>query len=538
MRKFWKKYVLLFAVIVLSLSLPAMADEPVPPENESNKTAELMQFDGDLIDLDVTDWAFPDSGISFFSTPAYEQMKESLLEQIQKKEAWVQIENVSDQDYTLEMVEQLYLNTLYDYPEETYFARTGFSYYDLCYAPGATIMIAPVYLEESTYDAEAYAAAVDAAVDACFTEGMTDLEKIVAAHDWIVLNCQYDPYVNNGHDYTTSGGVTYKSDPRVYTSYGVFVEQNAVCQGYALAFQTLMNRARIPCCFVSGVGHAWNAVQLGGAWYYVDTTWDDPVGKRSTGDYYGRVGRDQFLKGETTFAYSHANCGSWFTEYKYSISSSDYVLPDGLRYAADMATYRNDTEFYLISNGHLYSYDVGDNFADGTAVVSSILPDTQAIVAAAMDWESQTLYYSCGYTNASFIYAVGMETGTVKKLYETFDDVKDRGLKLVELDSGVKELWTWYDYTACEKVLAYISVEAGGYSYYEAEGVFWVKPRGNTESVVVLAWYGGKDEFLKADICTEMSSYIVPQDAATLKILAVGDTKAWIPLCAAEKPDL
>lgn len=61
--------------------------------------------------------------------------------------------------------------------------------------------------------------------------------------------------------------------------YGIFGKNSAVCQGYAKAFQMLMNYADIESIYAigysSGIGHAWNLVNIGGRWYGVDTTWDD-----------------------------------------------------------------------------------------------------------------------------------------------------------------------------------------------------------------------------------------------------------------------
>jgi len=62
--------------------------------------------------------------------------------------------------------------------------------------------------------------------------------------------------------------------------YGVFVNEKAVCAGYAVAFQYLMNRLGIECTYVigptnSGGWHAWNLIKLEGDYYYVDVTFDD-----------------------------------------------------------------------------------------------------------------------------------------------------------------------------------------------------------------------------------------------------------------------
>ena len=64
---------------------------------------------------------------------------------------------------------------------------------------------------------------------------------------------------------------------------GVFDETGAVCEGYAKAFQLLLNLKGVENVFVGGVGaggpHAWNMIKLDdGQWYWCDLTWDDAPG--------------------------------------------------------------------------------------------------------------------------------------------------------------------------------------------------------------------------------------------------------------------
>ena len=60
---------------------------------------------------------------------------------------------------------------------------------------------------------------------------------------------------------------------------GVFEKQGAVCEGFAKAFQLLMNVCGVECLYATGMGnteaHAWNLLCLDGVWYGIDVTWDD-----------------------------------------------------------------------------------------------------------------------------------------------------------------------------------------------------------------------------------------------------------------------
>ncbi len=136
----------------------------------------------------------------------------------------------------------------------------------------------------STEGKEVFDAAF-AAVNQIITEGMSDTEKVKAIHDYLVYHANY---VNNG-DYINAENWSFGAS-------GVLLHGEGVCQSYAIAFYMMATAAGVECEYVTGVatnapgssgGHAWNRVKLDGSWYYIDCTWDDPVGGGYEGyDYY------------------------------------------------------------------------------------------------------------------------------------------------------------------------------------------------------------------------------------------------------------
>lgn len=475
MKKAWKKCLLPALLTAALLTVCAGAEEMAAEQPAGGAgEPELIYFNDPYIDLSRESCAEPLEEVSLAGedgapSDPYERMKWDLKEAMKREyeddsnseSRGIYIKNTTNDTIS---VEKLYFNTLYDYPEETYFARTEFASYAFSYAPGKDVYILPSYMKD--LDGALFQRRVDEAAGACFLPGMTDLEKIVAAHDWLILNCQYDPYVANGkRDYTTADGTTYTKDRLVYTSYGAFVEGNSVCQGYALAFKTLMNRADIPCCYVNGTGHAWNMVQLDGAWYYVDVTWDDPANIGTTGDFAGMVERDDFMKGEETFQSSrHQDYTPWSTEYSYPVSAEDCGLPEGLANASETAAYLIDGSYYLMSgNGRLSKYQVGDGFSTGVQVAeietgSKYL--NMCIAAAAYDAENKCLYYK----DFDQIYELDMkeETPTPRLLDIEGGYNPWEGLRLRESGSvpGAKELCTWYDYAAKASILVGVASTA------------------------------------------------------------------------------
>ncbi|WP_195986069.1 transglutaminase domain-containing protein [Clostridium sp. D33t1_170424_F3] len=91
----------------------------------------------------------------------------------------------------------------------------------------------------------------------------------------------------------------------VFGAYGALVKGTAVCEGYSRAYKAVLDELGIPCVLVrgtaGGTAHMWCSVQVGGGWYAVDVTWDDPIG--------GAIRYDYFLKGANRFSASHQATG-------------------------------------------------------------------------------------------------------------------------------------------------------------------------------------------------------------------------------------
>ena len=99
---------------------------------------------------------------------------------------------------------------------------------------------------------------------------LTDEEKILLVHDYLVSHCKY--YTNINED-----------DREVFhTMYSLFTMGTSVCEGYAKATVYLLKQLNFPVedmKFMTSrnLGHMWNLIRLDGKWYHYDATWDDPV---------------------------------------------------------------------------------------------------------------------------------------------------------------------------------------------------------------------------------------------------------------------
>ena len=116
----------------------------------------------------------------------------------------------------------------------------------------------------------------DGVIASLISADMSDYDKELAIHDWMIdwgsydsdtLNHQQNAQPNPDHD----------------NPYGFLIGKKGICLGYTSTFQLFMDMVGIECITVHGTAyskteeHAWNMVSLDGEWYCVDVTWDDPT---------------------------------------------------------------------------------------------------------------------------------------------------------------------------------------------------------------------------------------------------------------------
>ena len=145
--------------------------------------------------------------------------------------------------------------------------------------------------------------------------GMSDVEKELAIHDYIIRNTAYDYAVAKQFDLESMS----------YLATGSLVKSLAVCEGYTNGFNLLLNSVGIESSVVYGtanngsgsVGHAWNMVKLDGENYLVDTTWNDSSSfmPESTSYKYFNVTSQQLRETHSWNAGYYPECTA--TKYSY-----------------------------------------------------------------------------------------------------------------------------------------------------------------------------------------------------------------------------
>ncbi len=110
-------------------------------------------------------------------------------------------------------------------------------------------------------------------INQCCTPDMSDMEKATVIYNWMVTNITYN---GNNYYYTTRDTLTYR---------------NAVCNGYANAYQSLCCSVGISASVVTGYslttttgnnGHAWNFIYIDGVKYFTDTSNNNPLNSNIT----------------------------------------------------------------------------------------------------------------------------------------------------------------------------------------------------------------------------------------------------------------
>lgn len=224
-------------------------------------------------------------------------------------------------------------------------------------------------------------------------EGMTEFEKALYIHDYIVLHSEYDMELL---EYMEANNCILPGEMRSekYTEYSILVNGTGVCGSYALAYRAVLNAAGMECLYLSSrsMNHAWNLVKIDGNWYHVDCCWDDPVP-----DTYGRARRTYFLR--TDKEIMDLNHYSW-TPGQYKATSE---LFSDMPRNYDMKQKYDDGKWYYLTGSTLYS---SDEYGKNETEITSIS-------ASSIDADNGNVYYS----NGRYIYEYDIENDERNLVY-------------------------------------------------------------------------------------------------------------------------
>lgn len=115
---------------------------------------------------------------------------------------------------------------------------------------------------------------IDRILETLIEKDMTKFEQVKAVNDYIVLQSSY----------------SFDTKASPHSVYALLNEQKGVCQAYALLAYKMLNELGIETYYVTGYAggeaHAWNLVEIEGEWYYLDTTWNDPIPNQKAQVHY------------------------------------------------------------------------------------------------------------------------------------------------------------------------------------------------------------------------------------------------------------
>jgi len=120
-------------------------------------------------------------------------------------------------------------------------------------------------------------AAQEQAVDKAVRQFIRDV-KPQQLSEYQLLLAAYR-YIADGATYDTAAAANPSKYPASFTAYGALCGGKCACQGYCAAFYRICRalglRVRIVSSDQKKGNHSWNLVDLGGACYFADLTWDD-----------------------------------------------------------------------------------------------------------------------------------------------------------------------------------------------------------------------------------------------------------------------
>lgn len=303
-----------FLVMVICL---AMLLSSMPVMAEHFDTEEAFAFDI------YNDFYVPNS-----DEAALMAIDDSVKDELEKKiiAAWENMESevqlYPDIQIHRDDIKQYFSQIYFENPKYYYVARTFSITKNSSGIVGKLTKLS--YTTDDKSEIEAKWAQIDKATEEILlyiTPDMTDFEKVMTVHDYMVMNYVYDL---DDMDQT----------------YFILLDRRGVCAAYAEAFQHVMNVLGIESTLVNSeeMEHIWNMVKVGGFWYHVDVTWDDPKPDRFARAEHGYIFLSENAiraKGHTGFDAPYHAGETTYDDAPWHEYSGSIVTIEGIMYYVD-----------------------------------------------------------------------------------------------------------------------------------------------------------------------------------------------------------
>ncbi len=203
----------------------------------------------------------------------------------------------------------------------------------------------PAFRATLSADEEKVLQLVEQRVRQTLKPGMSDVQKVLALHDSLVLSSRYE----------AEGGCNIAD---------ILRGGSGSCEAYSAALCVMLEVAGIPSRVVTGSAggpHAWNLVQLGGKWYHVDATWDDPVigtgARQELSHAYFCLSDAEIARTHSWNRAAYPPSGSSNAAY-YRLTNTYFTSFDAY-WSAAMAAYRRGEKSF---EGYLTTYGSPEQF--------------------------------------------------------------------------------------------------------------------------------------------------------------------------------
>ncbi|MDO4942044.1 MAG: transglutaminase domain-containing protein [Lachnospiraceae bacterium] len=276
MKKLFNRLILLFLILAMAAGSSGCGSvfskekaDYAEERSEEKTTADTEKEDSDTEAENMTDVVKQEAGKFYYNQLSNEEQDvyEAVYDGLQNLEENIKMD-VSDE----EEIHKIYKAVLNDHPD-IFWCDNSYQYskQKLIFTSYA-LMPRYLFTEEEIKNKQKE---IEKTVESCLSgisQNATDYEKILYIYEYVINETDYD-------EAAVSAGKI--GDDQNIDS--VFLRKKSVCAGYTRATQYLLNRLGVFCTYVEGTAesrgdsHTWNLVICGGDYYYVDTTWGDPI---------------------------------------------------------------------------------------------------------------------------------------------------------------------------------------------------------------------------------------------------------------------